>query len=129
MLTGNQCEFIAIYYILFSLQVFFKFFLFLILQYCIGFAIYQNDPPQVYTCSPSRTLLPPPSPYHPSGLSQCTSPKHNSLICLFLFLLALPTETVLKICCWDCHRMQCLCFLLEFSSRSPIFPTTSTLHP
>ena len=32
--------------------------------------------PQVYMCSPSRTLLPPPSPYHPSGLSQCTSPKH-----------------------------------------------------
>ena len=32
--------------------------------------------PQVYMCSPSRTLLPPPSPYHPSGSSQCTSPKH-----------------------------------------------------
>ena len=31
--------------------------------------------PQVYTCSPSWTLLPPPSPYHPSGSSQCTSPK------------------------------------------------------
>ena len=31
---------------------------------------------QVYMCSLSRTLLPPPSPYHPSGLSQCTSPKH-----------------------------------------------------
>ena len=27
-------------------------------------------------CSPSWTLLPPPSPFHPSGLSQCTSPKH-----------------------------------------------------
>ena len=27
-------------------------------------------------CSPSWTLLPPPSPYHPSGLSQCSSPKH-----------------------------------------------------
>ena len=27
-------------------------------------------------CSPSLTLLPPPSPYHPSGSSQCTSPKH-----------------------------------------------------
>ena len=27
-------------------------------------------------CSPSWTLLPPPSPYHPSGWSQCTSPKH-----------------------------------------------------
>ena len=34
------------------------------------------NPPQVYMCSPSQTLLPPPSPYHPSGSSQCTSPKH-----------------------------------------------------
>ena len=34
------------------------------------------NPPQVYMCSPSRTLLPPPSPHHPSGSSQCTSPKH-----------------------------------------------------
>ena len=32
--------------------------------------------PQVYMCSPSWTLLPPPSPFHPSGSSQCTSPKH-----------------------------------------------------
>ena len=32
--------------------------------------------PQVYMCSPSWTLLPSPSPYHPSGLSQCTSPKY-----------------------------------------------------
>ena len=32
--------------------------------------------PQVYMCSPSWTLLPPPSPFHPSGSSQSTSPKH-----------------------------------------------------
>ena len=32
--------------------------------------------PQVYTCFPSWTPLPPPSLYHPSGSSQCTSPKH-----------------------------------------------------
>ena len=32
--------------------------------------------PWVYTCSPSWSPLPPPSPYHPSGSSQCTSPKH-----------------------------------------------------
>ena len=32
--------------------------------------------PRVYMCSPSWTLLPPPSPFHPSGSSQCTSPKH-----------------------------------------------------
>ena len=34
------------------------------------------NPPQVYMCSPSWTHLPPASPYHPSGSSQCTSPKH-----------------------------------------------------
>ena len=34
------------------------------------------NPPQAYMCSPSRTLLPPPSPLHPPGPSQCTSPKH-----------------------------------------------------
>ena len=33
------------------------------------------NPPWVFTCSPSRNPLPPPSPYHPSGSSQCTSPK------------------------------------------------------
>jgi len=32
--------------------------------------------PQVYMCSPSCTTLPPPYPYHPSGSSQCTRPKH-----------------------------------------------------
>ena len=34
------------------------------------------NPPQVYMCSPPWTLLPPPYPYHPSGSSQCSSPKH-----------------------------------------------------
>ena len=34
------------------------------------------NPPQVYTCSPSWTPLPPPSPYHPSASSQWTSPNH-----------------------------------------------------
>ena len=34
------------------------------------------NPPWVYTCSPSWTPLLPPSSYHPSGSSQCTSPKH-----------------------------------------------------
>ena len=32
--------------------------------------------PQVYTCSPSWTPLPPPSLYHPSGSSQFSSPEH-----------------------------------------------------
>ena len=34
------------------------------------------NPPRVYMCSPSWTPFPPPSPYHPSGTSQCTSPEH-----------------------------------------------------
>ena len=34
------------------------------------------NPPQAYTCSPSWTCLLPPSPYYPSGSSQCTSPKN-----------------------------------------------------
>ena len=42
--------------------------------------------PQVYPCSPSWTLLPPPSPYPPSGSSQCTSPKHPA----FWWLLCIP---------------------------------------
>ena len=32
--------------------------------------------PWVYMCPPSWTPLPPPSPSHPSGSSQCTSPEH-----------------------------------------------------
>ena len=35
--------------------------------------------PQVYTCSPSWTVLTPPSPYHPFGSSQCTSPMQPVL--------------------------------------------------
>ena len=34
------------------------------------------NPPRVYTCSPFWTPLPPPSLYHTSGSSQCTSCKH-----------------------------------------------------
>ena len=34
--------------------------------------------PWIYMCSPSWNPLPPPSPSHPSGSSQCTSPEHLS---------------------------------------------------
>ena len=34
------------------------------------------NPPRVYMCFPSWIPLPPPYLYHPSGSSQCTSPKH-----------------------------------------------------
>ena len=52
----------------------FYLFYFLTLQYCIGFAIYQHESATGIRMFP--ILNPPPSPYHLSGSSQCTSPKH-----------------------------------------------------
>ena len=47
------------------------------LQYCgVFFAIQDMNQPWVYMCSPSWPPLPLPSPSHPSGSSQCTSPEH-----------------------------------------------------
>ena len=55
-----------------SKPIFFYFTLFT-LQYCIDFAIHQHESA---TGSQSWAPLLPPSPYHPSGSSQCISPKH-----------------------------------------------------
>ena len=62
---------------LFSFLFFFSPFIYLFLLYNIVLVLpYINmNPPQVNTCSQSWTPLPHPSPSHPSGSSQCTSPK------------------------------------------------------
>ena len=49
--------------------------LFFTLQHCIGFAIHQHASATGVHVFLSWTPLPPPSPYHPSGSTQCTSPK------------------------------------------------------
>ena len=59
-----------------QLSLFFFYFIFKLYIIVLVLPNIKTNPPQVYTCSPSWTLLPPPSPYHPSGSSQCTSPKH-----------------------------------------------------
>ena len=51
------------------------------LQYCMILPYIDMNLPWVYTCSPSCTPLPPPSPYHSSESSQCTSPE-NSVSCI-----------------------------------------------
>ena len=58
-----------------SHTVFYLFIYFLIYNIVLVLPYIDMNPPRVYMCSPSWTPLPPLSPYHPSGSSQCTIPK------------------------------------------------------
>ena len=65
------------YHLELSLNISFFSFIFKLYKIVLVLPNIKMNLPQVYMCSPSWTLLPsPPSPYHPSGSSQCTSPKH-----------------------------------------------------
>ena len=67
--------------VVFSLNLrllFFNFYFYFILLYNTVSVLPYIDmnPPRVYMSSQSWTHLPPPTPYHLSGSSACTSPKH-----------------------------------------------------
>ena len=98
------------------------------------------NPPRVYTCSPSWTPLPPPSLYHPSGSSQCTSPKHPvsnldwwfvSYMILYMFQCHSPKSShplPLPQSPKDCSIHQCLfCCLIYRVTEKAMAPHSSTL--
>ena len=62
--------------IILFLHFFFVFIYFLIYNIVLVLPYFNMNLQWVYTCSQSWTPLPWPSLYHPSGSSQCTSPKH-----------------------------------------------------
>ena len=82
------------------LKMFLFYFIFKLYNIVLVLPNIEMNPPEVYMCSPSWTLLPPPSPYHPSGSSHCTSPKHP-VSCMSLCLMV----SECFICC--CFALAC----------------------
>ena len=52
--------------------------IFLVVSFLLYIIFFYMNQPWIYMYSPSRTPLPPRSPPHPCGSSQCTSPEHLS---------------------------------------------------
>ena len=67
---------VFIYLFIFEFYNFFKFYFILLYNTVLVLPYINMNPPRVYMSSQSWTPLPPPSLYHLSGSSQCTSPKH-----------------------------------------------------
>ena len=77
--SGGQSIGVSASALVFSFSFFLKYFYFyFILLYNTVLVLPYTDmnPPRVYTSSQSWIPLPPSTPYHPSGSSPCTSPKH-----------------------------------------------------
>ena len=75
---NKQTSIWLFYFIIFGFffSRFYLFIYFLLYNIVLVLPYLNMNPPRVYTCSQSWISLPPPSPYHFSGSSQCTSPKH-----------------------------------------------------
>ena len=71
---GNWVE--HIFFLMFKKIFIYLLLLFLLYNIVLVLPYINMHPPWVYMCSPSWTPLPPPSSSHPSGSSQCSSPKH-----------------------------------------------------
>ena len=67
--------FFSLFYFLFIFLSFLLLLLFFFFYFTILYWFCHTSTCICHGCSPSWVPLPPPSPYHPSGSSQCTSPK------------------------------------------------------
>ncbi len=61
---------------LFYQRTFLFYFIFKLYNIVLVLPNIKMNPPQTQRNTTQMKELPPPSPYHPSGSSQCTSPKH-----------------------------------------------------
>ena len=99
----------------FQLYFFLFYFIFKLYNIVLVLPNIEMNPPQVYLCSPSWTLLPPPSPYPPSGSSQCTSPKHP-VSCIEPGLVTRFIHDVIHVSICDFFSFESyFCLLLAFS--------------
>ena len=90
------------------------------LQYCSGFCHTLTWISHGFTCiSPSQSPLSPPSPSHPSGSSQCTSPEHLSHASNLGWWSVSPLIVYLFQC--YCLRASHPCLLPQSPNWSPLY--------
>ena len=99
----------------YNLKKIYYYYFFLLYNIVLVLPNIKMNPPQVYMCSPSWTLLLLPSPYHPSGSSQCTSPKHP-VSCIEPGLATRFIYDIIRIsiyaCVFYCHHTLALWFIV-----------------
>ena len=127
-MTGCQCQILNCSNIWILFILFYYYYFFLLYNIVLVLPYINMHPPWVHTCSPSWTPLPPPSLYHPSGLSQCTIPKlpvsciEPGLVIHFLYDIIHVLMSFSQIIPPSLsHRVQ------KTSQQDPLWPTSQNI--